>query len=56
MKTLTNCKRVIDADNNNIIQYFDSDDTQKTFDYYQSLEKWNDLSIDKDGDIILWEE
>ena len=49
-------KKVIDADNQKVLQTFEEKDTEKTLAYYRSLGKWNDISVDRDGDIILWEE
>lgn len=49
-------KKVIDADNQKVLETFEVKDTEKKVAYYQSLGKWNDVSVDRDGDIILWEE
>lgn len=49
-------KKVIDADNQRVLETFEEKDTDSKVAYYQSLGKWNDVSVDRDGDIILWEE
>ena len=49
-------KKVIDADNQIILEYFDPVDTRQIKAKYKALNKWNDISIDKTGDIILWED
>ena len=48
-------KKVIDADNQVILEYFDEKDTAKTINKYAGMMKWDDISIDRSGDIILWE-
>lgn len=48
-------KKVIDADNNKILEIFNENETEEKLKYYESIGKWNDISIDRDGDIILWE-
>lgn len=49
-------RRVIDADNDKILELFDESETEKKVKYYESLGKWSDVSVDIDGDIILWED
>ena len=54
-------KKVIDADNNKLLEEFkeeetDEKETDSKVKYYESLEKWDDISVDRNGDIILWEE
>lgn len=49
-------KKVIDADNNKLLEEFREEETDEKVKYYESLDKWNDISIDHNGDIILWEE
>ena len=49
-------KKVIDADNNKLLEEFEEKETNKKVEYYTSLGKWEDVSVDRDGDIILWEE
>ena len=56
MKANTEIKSVIDADNNRIIRSFTKEQTDEVFKHYKSLGKWDDVSIDIDGDIILWKE
>jgi len=58
MKTQKNSelKKVIDADNQKLLEYFDEKDTAKTMNKYAGIGKWDDISLDCDGDIILWEQ
>ena len=49
-------KVVIDADNQKVIERFDAKNTKERVTHYQSLGKWNDVSVDQGGDIILWED
>ena len=49
-------KKVIDADNMKLIEYFDVSETEAKLNYYSSLGKWDDVGVDINGDIILWEE
>jgi len=49
-------KKVIDADNQKILQYFQEQDTEDLKNRYQALGIWNDISVDRDGDIILWKQ
>ena len=49
-------KKVIDADNQKILETFDETETEFKLQYYESLGKWDDVSLDHNGDIILWEE
>lgn len=49
-------KKVIDADNQKILETFEENETDKKVEYYTSLCKWDDISVDRDGDIILWKE
>ncbi len=49
-------KRVIDADNNKILEYFKETETSVIKEKYENIGNWEDISIDVDGDIILWEE
>jgi hypothetical protein len=51
----TPTKKVIDADNQKVIAQFDESETENKVKYYESLGKWSDVSVDRDGDIILWE-
>lgn len=48
-------RRVIDADNQVILEYFAPIVTTKIKAKYEAMNKWNDISIDHDGDIILWQ-
>ena len=49
-------KKVIDADNNKLLEEFNADRTDEKVSYYESLGKWEDVSVDYAGDIILWEQ
>ena len=49
-------KLVIDADNNQILERFDEDQTGEMIEKYEGIGKWNDIGIDNAGDIILWED
>ena len=49
-------KRVIDADNNKIIDFFDPKFTDEIKERLERLNIWNEISVDRDGDIILWKE
>lgn len=46
--------KVIDGDNNVVLQIFHEEHRQKVFDYYK--EKYGSVSMDCDGDIICFEE
>lgn len=47
-------KKVIDADKQIVLQMFNAKGTEKILEYYKSTGKWEDVGIDRDGDIILW--
>jgi hypothetical protein len=49
-------RMIIDADNNKVLEFFKIEETEEKLNYYKSLNKWNDISVDRSGDIILWEE
>lgn len=46
---------VIDADNQRMIEEFDEAETQEVLERYKADGRWEDVSSDCDGDIILWE-
>lgn len=48
-------QKVIDADNNTLLETFDKKDTKKKVKEYEAMGKWDDVSVDHDGDIVLWE-
>ena len=48
-------KRVIDADRGVILERFNPEDTAKILAKYTVMDRWSDIGVDKDGDIILWE-
>lgn len=47
-------KNVIDADNNDVIRRFLKSNTKEVLKSYQEDDRWEDVSLDCDGDIILW--
>lgn len=49
-------KKVIDADNMVCLEEFNETQTQQIQEKYESMGKWDDISVDINGDIILWEE
>ena len=49
-------RKVIDGDSMKQIGTFVAPNTEKEIEYYKSLGKWADVSVDSDGDIILYEE
>ena len=49
-------KVVIDADTPMVLERFHEEDTEEKLIYYKSLGKWGDVSVDQEGDIILWED
>lgn len=46
--------RVIDADNNKILEWYDPKEERVILNKYEAMGKWDDIGVDKDGDIILW--
>ena len=48
-------KCVIDADNMTLLEHFSEEETDALVEKYKSTGKWNDISVDLGGDIILWE-
>ena len=48
--------KVIDADNGVCLEEFEEEQTQDILQKYKDVGKWEDASIDQDGDIILWED
>ena len=49
-------KKVIDADNHRILDFFRKSETESKLKFYQDSGRWNDVSVDRNGDIILWVE
>jgi hypothetical protein len=49
-------KKVIDGDTMKCLETFEESQTEKMLEKYRSLGKWDDISVDSDGDIILYEE
>ena len=49
-------KKVIDGDNMKCLEEFDESQTEEKLAYYKSLNKWADVAVDGNGDIILWED
>ena len=48
-------KKVIDGDTMKCLETFDENQTQTILEKYQELGKYDDISVDTDGDIILYE-
>jgi len=48
-------KKVIDGDTMKCLETFEESQTQQMLEKYQELGKWDDVSVDSDGDIILYE-
>lgn len=49
-------KKVIDAENMVCLETFNLEETQIVLEKYENDGRWEDVSIDIDGDIILYEE
>lgn len=49
-------KKVLDGDLQIVLETFDPKDTQKVLEKYENDERWEDVGIDCDGDIVLYEE
>lgn len=49
-------KKVYDADNQKILEHFEESETEKIVAKYEAIGKWDDISVDIDGDICLWED
>ncbi len=49
-------KKVIDADNQVCLEEFEESQTDEILQKYEALNKWEDVSVDHSGDIILWED
>lgn len=47
-------KRVIDGDTMKCFETFDEKQTEQILEKYRSLDNWEDVATDNDGDIILW--
>ena len=48
-------KKVIDGDTMKCLETFEESQTPQMLEQYQALGKWDDVSVDNDGDIILYE-
>lgn len=48
-------KKVIDGDTMKCLETFEESQTEQMLEKYQTLGKWDDVSVDSDGDIILYE-
>jgi hypothetical protein len=48
--------KVIDGDKMVILEWFDPKDEYKVRQRYEAMGKWADVSVDSDGDIILFED
>ena len=49
-------KKVIDADNMVCLEEFQETQTEQIKEKYELVGKWADVSIDCNGDLILWED
>lgn len=49
-------RKIIDADRNVVLGRFHVQDTEAVLALYEADERWNDVGVDRDGDIILWED
>ena len=49
-------KKVIDGDTMKCLETFYSKETKVVFEKYKNNGRWKDVSIDSDGDIILYSE
>lgn len=47
-------KRVIDADNMKVIDYFNESDTQQKVQELIATGRWEEVSVDRDGEIVCW--
>lgn len=48
--------KVIDGDNMKILEWYDPKDEYEVRKRYEAMGKWDDVSVDRDGDLILWKE
>ena len=48
-------KKVIDGDTMKCLETFEESQTQQILEKYKALGKWDDVSLDSDGDIVLYE-
>ena len=55
-KKIDETRKVIDADNMELVETFFVSQTENKLRYYESLGEWEDVSIDRAGDIILWKD
>ncbi len=46
---------VIDADNMRVLETFEESEIANIIIKYETIGSWEDISIDHDGDLILWE-
>ena len=49
-------KLVIDADHMVVLEVFKKENTKEVLEKYEQTGRWEDVSIDCNGDIILWED
>jgi hypothetical protein len=47
---------VIDGDIMKCLEKFEENQTERILEKYKSLGKWDDVSVDANGDIILYRE
>ena len=47
--------RVIDGETMKVIEMFHENQTEQMIEKYKLIGKWEDVKVDRDGDLILWE-
>jgi len=54
-KMTNDTHRVIDGETMKVIEMFHENQTEQMIEKYKSIGKWEDVKVDRDGDLILWE-
>lgn len=49
-------RKVIDGDTMKCLEMFEENQTKQILEKYKALGKWDDISVDIDGDIVLYKE
>ena len=49
-------KKVINEEDKKILEYFEERDTVNILKKYENMDKWFDVTVDDNGDIIVWED
>lgn len=55
MRTEKSLKKVIDGDKLELVETFDPKDTEVILEKYRNDGRWEDVRVDFEGDVILWE-